>query len=79
MIQLTENAQKAIKAIKETELGKFSAKALSEKCGYKVIRGIDFNCKAIETYNYNRETGNFIYVGKERYAYKDSSSEELPF
>lgn len=36
MIQLTENAQKAIKAIKETELGKFSAKALSEKCGYKV-------------------------------------------
>lgn len=36
MIQLTENAQKAIKAIKETELGKFSAKTLSEKCGYKV-------------------------------------------
>lgn len=32
-----------------------------------------------DTYNYNRETGNFIYVGKERYAYKDSSSEELPF
>lgn len=36
MIQLTENAQKAIEAIKETELGKFSAKTLSEKCGYKV-------------------------------------------
>lgn len=33
---LSENAQKAIKAIKETELGKFSAKVLSEKCGYKV-------------------------------------------
>lgn len=32
-----------------------------------------------DTYNFNRETGNFIYVGKERYAYKDSSSEELPF
>lgn len=32
-----------------------------------------------DTYNYNREIGNFIYVGKERYAYKDSSSEELPF
>lgn len=32
-----------------------------------------------DTYNYNRETGNFIYVGKERYAYKDSCSEELPF
>lgn len=32
-----------------------------------------------DTYNYNRETGNFIYVGKERYVYKDSSSEELPF
>lgn len=32
-----------------------------------------------DTYNFNRETGNFIYVGKERYAYKDCSSEELPF
>lgn len=32
-----------------------------------------------DTYNFNRETGNFIYVGKERYVYKDSSSEELPF
>jgi len=32
-----------------------------------------------DTYNFNRETGNFIYVGKERYAYKDSSSEEFPF
>lgn len=36
MIQLTQNAQKALEAIKETGLNKFSAKTLSEKCGYKV-------------------------------------------
>lgn len=35
-INLNENATKAIKAIKETGLGKFSAKTLSEKSGTKV-------------------------------------------
>lgn len=35
-MKLTENATKALNAIKETGLGKFSAKTLSSKCGYTV-------------------------------------------